>query len=110
MVDLMKTKMHGDKLAEFLAMWDNVMIHTDESIVDADQDVMLTRDRDDRLEVKNSQQRICRCFNPYQPGRRPDGFFDLGRIAEMHERNFQAGCPRSDLPEQTQGATVYIRR
>ena len=36
MVDLAKTKFHGDKLAEFLATWDNVIIHIDESIVDTD--------------------------------------------------------------------------
>ena len=36
MIDLVKTKLHGDKLAEFLATWDNVMIHIDESIVDTD--------------------------------------------------------------------------
>ena len=31
MIDLVKTKLHGDKLAGFLATWDNVMIHIDES-------------------------------------------------------------------------------
>ena len=36
MVDLVKTKLHGDKLAEFLAIWDNVMVHIDESTVDTD--------------------------------------------------------------------------
>ena len=36
MIDLAKTKLHGDKLAEFLATWDDVMIHIDESTVDAD--------------------------------------------------------------------------
>jgi hypothetical protein len=35
-IDLAKTKLHGDKLAEFLTTWDNVMIHIDESIVDTD--------------------------------------------------------------------------
>ena len=34
MIDLAKTKLQGDKLAEFLATWDNVMIHIDESTVD----------------------------------------------------------------------------
>ena len=36
MIDLVKTKLHGDKLAELLATWDNVMIHIDGSIVDTD--------------------------------------------------------------------------
>ena len=36
MIDLAKTKLHGDKLAEFVATCDNVMIHIGESIVDAD--------------------------------------------------------------------------
>ena len=36
MIDLVKTKLHGDKLAEFLATWDDVMIHIDESTVDTD--------------------------------------------------------------------------
>ena len=36
MVDLVKTKLHGDKLAESLATWENVVIHIDESIVDID--------------------------------------------------------------------------
>ena len=29
-VDLVKTKVHGDRLAEFLVTWDNVMILIDE--------------------------------------------------------------------------------
>ena len=33
-IDLEKTEIHGDKLAEFLATWDNVMIHIDESTID----------------------------------------------------------------------------
>ena len=36
MIDLVKTKLHGDKLAEFLATWDNVMIYIDESTADTD--------------------------------------------------------------------------
>ena len=36
MIDLVKTNLHGDKIAEFLATWDNVMIHIDESTVDTD--------------------------------------------------------------------------
>ena len=36
MVDLVKTKLHGDKLAEFLTTWDNVVIHIDDSTVDTD--------------------------------------------------------------------------
>ena len=36
MIDLAKTKLHGDRLAAFLATWDNVMIHIDESTVDTD--------------------------------------------------------------------------
>ena len=36
MIDLVKAKLHGDRLAEFLATWDNVMIHIDESTVDTD--------------------------------------------------------------------------
>ena len=36
MIDLVKTKLHGDKFAEFLATWDNVMIHIGESTVDTD--------------------------------------------------------------------------
>ena len=36
MIDLVKTKLHGDKLAESPATWDNVMIHIDESTVDTD--------------------------------------------------------------------------
>ena len=35
-IDLVKAKLHGDKLAEFLATWDNVMIHIDDSTVDTD--------------------------------------------------------------------------
>ena len=35
-VDLVKTKVHGDKSAEFLSTWGNVMIHIDESTVDTD--------------------------------------------------------------------------
>ena len=35
-VDLVKTKLHGDKFAEFLATWDNVMIHIDETTADTD--------------------------------------------------------------------------
>ena len=36
MKDVVKAKLHGDKFAEFLATWDNVMIHIGENIVDAD--------------------------------------------------------------------------
>ena len=35
MIDLVKTKLHGDKLAESRATWDNVMVRVD-SIVDTD--------------------------------------------------------------------------
>ena len=35
-VDLVKTKSHGDELAGFLATWGNVIIHIDESTVDTD--------------------------------------------------------------------------
>ena len=36
MAYLAKIELHGDKLAEFLATWDNVMIHIGESTVDTD--------------------------------------------------------------------------
>ena len=36
MVELVETILHGDKLAEFLATWDNVMIHIDEGTVGTD--------------------------------------------------------------------------
>ena len=36
MIDMAKTKFHGDKFAKLLAAWDNVMVHIDESIVDTD--------------------------------------------------------------------------
>ena len=36
MIGLVKTKFHGDNIAESLATWDNVMIHIDESTVDTD--------------------------------------------------------------------------
>ena len=44
-IDLVKTKLHGDKFVEYLATGDNVMIHIDESTVDTVLKILFSSNR-----------------------------------------------------------------
>ena len=65
MIDLVRTKLHGDNLAELLATWDNVMIHIGESIVDTDLKVSISEQQMEKS-VKMTEY-----FKMYQ--RAPEG-------------------------------------
>ena len=65
MIDLVNTKLHGDKLAECLATWGNVMIHIDESIADTDLKGSIFEQQMEKF-VKMTEY-----FNMYQ--RAPEG-------------------------------------
>ena len=65
MIDLVKTKFHGDKLAEFLATWGNVMSHIDETIVDTDLKGSIFEQQ------KEKSVKMTEYFKVYQ--RAPDG-------------------------------------
>lgn len=64
-IDLAKTKLHGDKLAEFLARGTNVMIHIDESTLDTDLKGSIVEQQTEKF-VKMSEY-----FKMYQ--RAPEG-------------------------------------
>ena len=65
MVDLAKTKVHGDKSAEILATWDNVTIHIDECTVDTDLKGSISEQQMEKL------AKMIGYFNMYQQA--PEG-------------------------------------
>ena len=57
MIDLAKTKLHGDKFAESLATWDNVMTHIDESTVDTNlKDSIFERQMEKSVKIQNTSK------------------------------------------------------
>ena len=95
MIDLVKTQLHGDKLAEFLATWDNVMIHIDESTVDTDLKGSIFEQQMDKS-VKMTEY-----FKMYQ--RAPEGhehrtyksLFDSA-ITERYKTNVNTECYKTN--------------